>query len=169
MSSIRISLNSKKYPGLYAVVDASDAEMVSQFRWYAKRSGHRFYAYCSVRDPHTGRQKSMSMHRVILDVDNPAIDVDHINGDGLDNRRSNIRRCNQSQNQMNRKRFNRQHSRYRGVTWNASSGKWQAAICKDGVRKYLGVFVHEDDAARAYNDAAESLFGDFASLNGQTS
>ena len=104
------------------------------------------------------------MHRLILDVDKK-IYIDHVNRDGLDNRESNLRIATRSQNAMNTNKRNYGSSKYKGVGWSSERGKWRAVICKDGLRKHLGYFSVEEDAASAYDEAAIEWFGEFAAPN----
>jgi hypothetical protein len=105
------------------------------------------------------------MHREILNLTD-GMHVDHINHDGLDNRKCNLRLCTKKQNSYNvvNRRSVMATSKYRGV-WTTLYDKWIAYIFIDGVRICLGVFDKEEDAALAYNDAAASARGDFAILN----
>lgn len=96
--------------------------------------------------------------------------TDHINHDGLDNQRSNLRSVVQRQNSANQRK--RSHvnglatsSRFKGVGWHGQQCIWRADIQVNGVRKCLGTFASETDAARAYNKAAVEAFGDYACLN----
>lgn len=91
--------------------------------------------------------------------------VDHINLNGLDNRRGNLRLCTDGQNKANGRIRRDNTSGYRGVYWNASANKWQAYISVNSKRLYLGVFSDPWDAAVAYNDAALKHFGEFARIN----
>lgn len=126
------------------------------------RGDHR-YAYRKERMP-DGTVRTAHLHRDILAAPR-GIDVDHINGDGLDNRRNNLRLASRTQNNANRRRSVTAASVYKGVHWDKITKRWRAQIvCRD--RKYhLGRFDHEDDAGRAYNAAATRLFGAFARLN----
>ena len=140
--------------GKIALVDDEDfAMLVGMGRW-CYNSGYAV------------RGAGVRMHRVILAAPKSA-HVDHINGDMLDNRRCNLRLCNNSQNQMNR-RVARGVSKFKGVLWQKranGSGFWKATITKDGVVRYLGSFPTDLEAAAAYNAAAIELYGAFAAIN----
>jgi AP2 domain len=149
--------------GLVALVDEQDHGALTVFKWFARRGGSTFYA---VRNGPRPSQPSIYMHRVLLSLVDGASNVlvDHRNGNGLDNRRSNIRVASNMQNLAN------QHSRaatsrFKGVSWDSERGAWQANITFAYRKKYLGRFVSEVSAARAYDSAALSLFGPFARLN----
>lgn len=169
MATVRIPLASRKYPNLFAVVDEEDLELVKGYRWrpsvHPRKSNTLMYAL-SRQPTSDGSERGVFMHRIILglDPDDPA--VDHIDGDGLNNSRSNLRLCTSSQNSANRRRLpGGASSRYRGVTLHRKTGKWQAAIGVERQRIYLGLFDSERDAALAYNDAAVRHFGEFANIN----
>ena len=106
------------------------------------------------------------MHRLIMQ----AIDgqyVDHINGDGLDNRRENLRICTHAQNMQNQMPVRLGTSKYKGVSWDKVAKKWAAHINLDGKPKKLGRFVAEEDAAKAYDSAAIEHYGEYARPNGE--
>jgi hypothetical protein len=93
----------KKIPltqGYFAIVDDSDFDMLNRVKWHANKGHNTFYAQRSVLQEN-GKWKNVQMHRVILGVHDPKIQVDHINGDGLDNRRCNLRSCTRSENMQN--------------------------------------------------------------------
>jgi hypothetical protein len=91
--------------------------------------------------------------------------VDHINGNGTDNRRENLRVVTHAQNLMNRPGWRKSSSKYKGVTFYKRDQKWQAKICPSGKTMHLGYFDQELDAAKAYNAAAMQHFGKYAVLN----
>jgi hypothetical protein len=91
--------------------------------------------------------------------------IDHINGDKLDNRKANLRVCTNGQNHMNIKKYAGKTSKYKGVWWNKERGKWQTDIKLDKKKRYVGRFEDENEAGLAYNAAAIALFGEFALLN----
>ncbi len=148
--------------GLFALADAADAESLNEHLWYVGRTtGSCWYAYRRLPQteqfPHGRRQ---SMHHFLTGWSL----VDHRNGNGLDNRRSNLRPATSTQNSAN-KRKTRGSSRYKGVTWNKNAKRWQASIQVNRKRRHLGYFLAEEPAARAYDAAARLTFGAFAALN----
>jgi hypothetical protein len=147
----------------YALVDFADAAEMLKYRWAAYR-GTRALASYAVRRVNG---KTVWMHRALLALpafNNRTNDVDHINGNGLDNRRSNLRVCTRSQNQRNRRRA---HSRcgYKGVNWDKVHGVWQAHIKLHGVKKTIGRFATAEAAAAAYDREVARLYEGFAQTN----
>lgn len=102
------------------------------------------------------------MHRLILSTTKM---VDHINGDVLDNRRSNLRPADHTQNARNQHKIRGKTSRFKGVTFDKRWGKWCAWTCNKGRSKNLGVFTTEEEAARAYDRAVKEQYGEFARTN----
>lgn len=149
--------------GLVAIVDAEDYAELSQFKWCAVRDHRSYYARRSSKQQPDGRRFTIRMHKEILGAPpEEGMITDHINGDGLDNRRCNLRFVTHAQNMQNR-RDKRGTSLYRGVS--ASKGKWVAVLCHNGVRTRLGTFADEIDAARAWDEAASAAYGEYARLN----
>jgi hypothetical protein len=148
--------------GYVALVDDADYEQLAADSWYAAvpRPG----AVYAARNLYLGgrRQKQILMHRVLLSMQSGR--VDHINGDGLDNRRANLRPASVSQNGANRRAQASKHSIYKGVT-DGRGGRWRALIGAAGIQRYLGTFPTEVAAAEAYDAAARELHGSFAALN----
>ena len=152
--------------GKVALVDDEDFEYLNQWKWCAHKAGNTFYAVREVRIE--GREYNLSMHRLLLRLkkgDKPV--VDHIDRDGLNNQRSNIRVCTTSQNMRNVKKFGEgSYSEYKGVTLNKRVNRWHARIrIAPGERLYLGSFDSDVQAALAYNEAAKKYHGEFACLN----
>jgi hypothetical protein len=141
------------------MVDDEDYDWISKYHWHVYRRKHTFYAQRLTLD-----RKWVSMHREILGITDPKILSDHIDHNGLNNQRSNLRLSNSSQNNSNR-RSSTGKSKFKGVCWNEKRKKWRAYICVNKVRSDIGCFDSEEDAAKAYNQKAVELHGEFAFLN----
>ena len=141
--------------GTIAIVSHEDYDLVITHRW---RSNNKGYVVKSSGFPRT------SLHRLILDAPK-GTQVDHINRNKLDNRRSNLRLCNQNQNEANKPSRRGSRSSYKGVHWHIVSKRWVAKIRKNSQSIHLGCFLEENDAALAYNKAAKEIHGEFAYLN----
>ena len=109
--------------GKVALVDDSDYEYLSQFKWYSSSHG---YAMRNGKMVNRVREKRISMHREILGVTDPNIHVDHINFDILDNRKSNLRICSNSENSKHRKVTGLGTSKFKGVCWYKANSIWHA-------------------------------------------
>ena len=145
--------------GKVAIVDDQDHSALNHFRWYAHRSGSKMYAATTAKN-----RSLVYMHRIILDAQ-PGYEVDHENGNGLDNRRCNLRLCRHADNLHNRGPQRNSKSHTKGVWWSERDKLWYAQIQSNGKRKGLGSFKTKGDAARAYNEAALQEHGAFALLN----
>jgi hypothetical protein len=146
--------------GKFAVVDDEDFGRVSQFNWHANTNQHgNWYAMRRVK----GRLKTFQkLHQFLM----PGISqVDHKNGDGLDNRKENLRPASSLQNSSNKKKPVGCSSVFKGVYWNKTAKKWRAQICHNYKKFVLGYFDSEKEAALAYDRAAKKFFGEFARLN----
>jgi hypothetical protein len=151
--------------GLVAKVDEGDYAALAVFKWHA--SVGQWHTYAARRGPRrkTLPRKQIFMHRVILTAPE-GVAVDHINGDTLDNRHANLRFATASQNARNSTLSSRNTSGFKGVSFDRTRGKWRASI-KDSDRKHtIGRFDSALDAARAYDEAALQLYGEFARTNG---
>jgi len=152
--------------GKFALVDPEDYQELSKYKWFAIRSPRGFYAARSVGSNRrkTGQQ-TIRMHQVILKPPEGKF-IDHINHNGLDNRRSNLRICTLQQNIWNmRKQRGNCASQYKGVTWRKDIGKWQARITCNGELLSIGLFDDEKAAAAAYDKKAKELFREYAAPN----
>lgn len=145
--------------GLEAVIDAIDAELVGQWNWHASMSasGH---VYALRNNNADGVRRTVAMHVQIMGLDASRREVDHRDGDGLNNRRANLRHCTHAENMRNRMLDRRNRFGAKGV-W-ASRGKFRASIKFEGKTIHLGTFQTQQEAAAAYLGAAKALFGDFA-------
>ena len=157
---------SKKIPlsqGMFAIVDDADFEWLNQHKWHVTIRGTRSYATRHIT--RNGRRTKIYMHCAILSPPSGK-DTDHVNGDGLDNRRRNLRTCTRSQNHMNSAKRDGCSSIYKGVNWDRRRCKWQVQVgTRNAHRRHLGYFDDEQEAAIAYNVGASKLFGEFAKLN----
>ena len=142
--------------GKSAIVDDEDYEGLNRFKWFAEQRGNTFYA----------RSKSSTyMHRFILGLEQgDGKEIDHKDGNGLNNCRENLRLCTRSQNNING-RVRKGTSKYKGVCWDKRDKKWKARISIDKKRISLGNWLSEIGAARAYDIKATELHGEFARLN----
>lgn len=140
----------------YAIIDRDDYNLVNTFRWHFSNG----YALKNK----TKDNKYRLMHRLILDA-NPNETIDHINGNGLDNRRRNLRICSQGQNTKNSSKHKDGTSMYKGVHFHKPSGRWRAQICVNYQRISLGCFKSQMDAAIAYDLAALRYHGAYCRLN----
>jgi len=155
----------KKIPltqGRFAIVDDDIFEGLSACKWHVKRGPNTFYAGCIMNRRPDGA--TTLMHRLIMNAQKGQ-QVDHIDGNGLNNIKSNLRFCTSTQNKQNGRSYKNSTSKYKGVSWHRSGQKWQARIRLNGKQVYIGVFNDEAEAARAYDCKAEKLFGEFARLN----
>lgn len=150
--------------GYVALVDDADYETLNKYKWTAAANSRqkRFYALRKVVK--NGKSKTVWMHRFICDAPKGLM-VDHVNGNSLDNRRCNLRQCNGSQNMINQGLIVTNKSGFKGVSWNKKKRKWTAAISWKNKQIHIGVFGEKENAARAYNEVAKRLFGEFARLN----
>jgi len=150
-----------------ALVDDDDFNELNQYKWrFVKDNGDLCYAQTNIKSEKTRcGYTTVRMHRVILKLQYNE-SIDHINHNGLDNRKINLRTCNSSQNSGNRRKTkNKTSSRYKGVSLYKRNKKWDVSIYFNYNRIYLGCFDTEELAALAYNKKAVELFGDFAYLN----
>lgn len=157
MSAVEVPLSR----GLVAIVDAEDAQRVLAYRWFAQPNYRNVYAIRGIRRA-DGARTTQTLHKFLTGF---AI-TDHINGDGLDNRRANLREATAGNNSRNRRRPTTNTSGFKGVHWNKGAGKWRAAIgLETGKRQFLGYYLTAEEAACAYDAAAREQHGEFAALN----
>lgn len=150
--------------GKVALVDDEDFEELNKHNWQVQKNKDRNNWY-AVRTDHSGKkQKTVRMHSLILNT--PKLkQTDHIDGNGLNNQRSNLRIATSSQNSWNAKIRKDNTSGYKGVCWHKLAKKWLVSISYNGKLHYLGLSEDKHQAALVYNVAANYLFGNYAKLN----
>lgn len=153
--------------GYVAVIDSIDVDL-AQFKWSARvdRERNTVYARRTVVMPN-GKQKTLRLHRVIFErvIGRPLAEaekVDHIDRDGLNDRRSNLRLATTAQNCANTKLSSKNTSGHKGVSWNKAAGKWHAKICVNRRQIHLGLFDDINDAIRVRREHAVRYQGEFA-------
>ncbi len=146
--------------GAYAIVDDNEFEELNRYSWYLSKKG---YVATNVRGSLT-RQRTVYMHRLVFAAFE-CDEIDHIDGDPLNNQLDNLRIVTHQQNTFNQKKKAGTVSKYKGVTWCKRSQKWLAQIGKNGRNNFLGYFTKEEDAAEAYDRASRKFFGEFARPN----
>lgn len=149
----------------FALVDDDDFEWLNGWKWMALKGKHTYYAVRA--DYSKGRRNAILvyMHCLILGIVKTGIRGDHIDRNGLNNQRNNLRKATSSQNNCNRPAIPLSSSKYKGVSWHKATGKWMAAICINEEQKHLGLYNSEIEAAIVYNKEAIKLHGEFALLN----
>jgi len=152
--------------GHFVKVDPEDVPLCLslKLRIVNKTRHKKIKLYVEHCDRVNGHHVHASLHRMILGVTDPTILVDHRDGDGLNCKRSNLRETNHAGNSQNASRRADNTSGYRGVTFNKLSGKWQASIQREKVKKHLGLFPTAELAHEAYATAARELHGEFAKV-----
>ena len=160
-----IIINSKKYGQKVALVDDSDFYWLNQWKWSLHKDKNTYYAHRMVWLKASKKNKEIKMHRLILGLTSFETKTDHIDHNGLNNQRYNLRVATNAQNLANISPRKNVTSKYLGVSWRKESNKWVCQITKNGKKKYLGLFDNQEQAALAYNDAAKILHAEFANLN----
>lgn len=150
--------------GGVALVDDEDYEEISKGKWWANGKGGHLYAQRSKKVPGTQRVRTLMMHREIMKAPD-GMDVDHINGNGLDNRRENLRVVAHWQNLHNAGKPSSNTTGYKGVAYFPPTDRWAAHIGIRGKQRCLGYFATKEGAARAYDAAARRMVGECAGTN----
>lgn len=140
-----------------ALVDDEDFEYLNQWKWYAMRCGKKYYALKTRR-----KNEEYLMHRCVI---SSTLEIDHIDNNGLNNQKTNLRECSREQNMQNRNKFLNNTSGYKGVYWKESRKRWVAQLMHNGRYVLDRSFNSAEEAARAYDKAAIMYHGEFAVLN----
>lgn len=149
--------------GYRATIDAVDIPLVEGRNWSALTSPRRNAIYACRVEIIDGKQHMILLHRLILGLAGDD-QGDHRDGDGLNNRRYNLRICTHADNQINKRVRSDSSSGLKGVVWESRSGRWRSEIQLHGKKKWLGYFDTPEAAHAAYCAAAPLLHGEFASI-----
>jgi hypothetical protein len=156
----KIDISTPKYPNSFALVDDSDYAEINKDKWSKVKPGKGSTFY-TIKGKGVNRRW---MHFAIIGGE-PGMEIDHKDGNGLNNQRSNLRLCTHAQNMQNRPMLRTNKSGYKGVSWAKCNNKWTSCIGVEGKTKHLGYFTCLLKAAKAYDKAAKKYYGEFASLN----
>lgn len=150
--------------GYLAKVDDEDYDRINQYKWCVFGEDHHPYAERRIKTEKGSHLQLM--HRLVVNAPKGMV-VDHINHNGLDNRKENLRICTDRENRLNSRKYNykNSYSKYRGVTWDKKRNKWVAQIMCNRKNYNLGVFDTQIEAAMAYDVKAVELHGQYAGLN----
>jgi hypothetical protein len=167
--------------GKFAIVDPQDYDRLRKYKWHVQKSVYTYYAVHSLTNGKNAPRKNLQMHRLAMGLAMPnGINVppgfycDHINHNGLDNRKANLRVVTHKQNVWHRRKFSGRafngfkkpsRSCYKGVDWSKEMKRWRVRIRVNGKRIYLGSFEDEIAAAKAYDQAAKKYHGEHAGFN----
>lgn len=144
------------------MVDDEDYEWLNKFHWHIRKTKNIAYAMSAATTEYPHKK---TMHRMIMGITDSKVYVDHKDGNGLNNQRSNLRIATFQQNSVNRRKLKPLSSKYLGVYWCNTKNRWKSYLQNNRKRIYVGTFKNEDDAAMAYNAKSIEINGEFASLN----
>ena len=149
--------------GLYAIIDLCDYELVSKHVWYAMycKSTNGYYAVTNMCID--GKRRPVRMHRMITNAPDDKL-IDHVNGDGLDERRLNLRECSYAENIRNSKLSKNNKSGFKGVNWSNVMQKWEAKIMVNRKKIHLGYYDAPSEAHESYCAAALKYHKEFANF-----
>lgn len=154
-------IENKKHEKYEVLIDKEDCEEFKKYKWFINKPKNKNTAYVLRSIVKNNKKTTISLHSQLTGYKM----ADHINGNGLDCRRSNMREAIGSQNNMNTKIYRNNTSGYKGVTLVKDRKKWRARIQINNKYKSIGEYYNKDQAAIAYNIAALNYFGEFAKLN----
>jgi len=140
-------------------IDTEDEGLLQHYSVQSRTGRNTRYAYINIKNHHH------LIHRLVMGETDPKVNIDHIDGNGLNNRKANLRRATVPQNHWNSKTYSNNRSGYKGVGWSKDHGAWRARIKCHNRSMLLGYFSTKEEAARAYNEKAKELFGVYARLN----
>lgn len=149
--------------GKVALVDREDYEELSKYKWCAHKKLRTFYAVRNSTKDFRGKGHTIQMHRKIINCP-IGMEIDHIDGNGLNNTRANLRVCTHSQNLMNIGKRSNNTSGFKGVSFDKQLKKWLASIHINCKQKNLGLFATAEDAYKAYCDACIKYHREFSNI-----
>lgn len=143
--------------GRFASIDDDDYEKICRYKWWAQKQPNTFYAGRMIT-LEGGKRYPLMMHRVIMNESPNGLEVDHIDGNGLNNQKHNLRFVTRRQNMQNAVNSRiKVTSQYPGVSYDARRNKWKSYIKINGIHRDIGRFISEEEAFRAYKNAVESI------------
>ena len=157
----------KKIPltkGYFSIVDEEDYYIIIKHKWCVGLFGVDTKCIYALRRGRKGESKTVYMHRQIMNASKDC-EIDHINGNGLDNRKCNLRVVSHSQNMYNKRKKMNTSSKFKGVSFDKKSRMWDCRIHENGKQIFLGRFKFEKDAAIIYNQAAKLIAGEYCNSN----
>jgi len=152
-----------KYGIFEVLIDDEDFERVNQYNWFINKNGKTFYVVRNVKT--NGKKTKQPLHRFILYMTDSKILVDHIDGNGLNNCKDNLRTATHSQNSMNRGADRDNTTGFKGVFWHKRDKKFMAQITFNRKQIFLGYFSTAEEASTVYEAKAKELFGEFYKNN----
>ncbi len=163
MKLIPLSNFGKNKGKYFAQVDDEDYEKLSKYKWqvYTRNNNSTCYAVRNVWE--NGQHKTLRMHRIILGITDRAIYCDHYDHNGLNNQKNNLRKCTPLENSKNSRAHKKGSSKYKGIVY--TKNKWVSRIMVNYTQINIGSYLTEQDAAKAYDEAAKKYHGKFANLN----
>lgn len=158
-------IESPKYGDFEIMIDTEDYDRIKNYRWHIQYVKHTNNFYVSSLIKKNNKWKNYQLHRLLLNLTDPELQIDHKFGKTLDNRKSELRICNHSENVRNQKIHKNNKSGFKGVSLYKLNNKWKAQINYNGKKIALGYYKTTNEAALAYNEAAKKYHGEFAMLN----
>lgn len=164
--NLKFLVESKKYGNCEVLIDIEDWNKVKIYHWYLSinKNPNIFIISCNINNK-KNKHTTLKLHRLILNLTDPKIIVDHKFGNTLDNQKENLRICSIAENNRNQKLSKNNISGYKGVHWNKTKKKWHVTIGHNNKLIFLGYFENKTKAAKIYNQAAIKYHKEFAKLN----
>jgi len=147
--------------GQYCLLDDIDFEWFNQWKWYAKKQGIKWKVARNITNK-IGKQDTVLLHRILMNCPSGK-EVDHIDGNPLNNQRKNLRLCTKKENRQNKGMSKNNKSGYKGVTLRRNV--YEVYIRKNNKHLYIGSSKDKQEASRMYNKVAKEVFGEFAKLD----